>query len=445
LQYSRQPTDLHHNTTALQHQHGSMPPQYIYPEDKTSSMETSAPTQSWFTTFTQRRQPITRDSKTLGYEHATTVRDSTRKATSENASNPASKRPAASAPTTTEASPPKRAALDMDLPPRAWSPATSVDALQDSPTIIWPTSDPRILTSRSPQYSPSSPVFYPTTPVQHTPRSSVQYSPTSPLESRRSSVLSHASSHYSPASPSFYPRSPMSTSPAPDQSASSLLDSAASPAYASESPRSTTRSPSYAPGTPAFPSSYTAYLSRSSANALESLAYSSESPPHSPATPRYSSTPSSAASSPLQYSPLSPENPTYIALSRWSWPVPSDLPASRAPSPASSQVSPTSISRPIHTADWSSPAFSLLPSPARSTQFWDLHSQRQCPPSCLPALRGHAVGCDLHSDLFLPLPMLRTDGTLQNSGEVYNANGTLENSGGVPLGCSGMVSRGFDT
>jgi len=30
--------------------------------------------------------------------------------------------------------------------------------------------------------------------------------------------------------------------------------------------------------------------------------------------------------------------------------------------------------------------------------------------------------------------MLRTDGTLQNSGEVYNANGTLENSGGVPAG-----------
>jgi len=94
-------------------------PQYTSPEDTTSGMEAVVPIYQLVNSLKQRQKQITKQIKKLEQEHANIdgmLNDLTGESVPRYMLNPASKRPAAGTPTTTEPSSPKEIALGTTLP-----------------------------------------------------------------------------------------------------------------------------------------------------------------------------------------------------------------------------------------------------------------------------------------------------------------------------------------
>ena len=163
----------------------------------------------------------------------------------------------------------------------------------------------------SPQYSPTSPAYSPTSP-QYSPTSPA-YSPTSPQYSPTSPAYSPTSPQYSPTSPAYSPTSPAYSPTSPQYSPTSPAYSPTSPAYSPTSPQYSPTSPAYSPTSPQYSPTSPAYSPTSPQYSPTSPAYSPTSPQYSPTSPAYSPTspqysPTSPAYSPTspQYSPTSP-------------------------------------------------------------------------------------------------------------------------------------------
>jgi len=331
-------------------------PQYTPPEDTTSGMKAVAPTYQLVNSLKQRQKQITRQIKRLEQEHANIdgmLNDLRGESVPRYIPDPASKRRAAGAPTTTEPSPSKKIALGTTLPcyTPASPPCSPANSARERPATAYPTtgepSPPKrvALSTPSPCYTPASPPptlaptsLRPTTdPRRRSPTSPVLISPTSPPPTRESRrYLPTVSLFVRPA-----------TTPPPSR--------LASPFPLLESSQRSSTSPIYQ--SIEFPC-YGEAIVRPGINALR---WTTSVKQESPASPRESLAPSRPIAAPPEYSPASPAyspiSPAYRLLSpEHSTPKPSDRsgslayssgsPAyateSRTPSAVSEEYEPTS-------------------------------------------------------------------------------------------------------
>ncbi|KAJ7944104.1 DNA-directed RNA polymerase subunit [Quillaja saponaria] len=172
----------------------------------------------------------------------------------------------------------------------SYSPASPTSGY--SPTRPYCYSTSRSYSPTSPVYSPTSPVYSPTSPV---------YSPTSPVYSPTSPVYSPISPVYSPTSPLYSPTSPVYSPTSPLYSPTSLSYSPSSPSYSPSSPSYSPSSPFYSPTSPVY--SPTSGYSPTSPN------YSPTSPSYTPQLGKYSQSLTYSPSSP-RFSPSSSYSPT---------------------------------------------------------------------------------------------------------------------------------------